>query len=109
MKVQFILTDDFFSSQKRPGMSGTIAYTIVPTIGALDLGGASTQITFIPQDPSEVPPDYSQVTRLFGSNYSVYTHSYLCYGIMEVTGRAFAALVKVTIGHVMEFQSAFKL
>ncbi|NXL38128.1 ENTP8 diphosphohydrolase, partial [Glaucidium brasilianum] len=48
-------------------------------LGALDLGGASTQITFQPGVTTE---DNSTSTffRLYGSNYSLYTHSYLCYG-----------------------------
>ncbi|XP_004457018.1 ectonucleoside triphosphate diphosphohydrolase 1 isoform X2 [Dasypus novemcinctus] len=50
------------------------------TFGALDLGGASTQITFVPQDRSfESPANFLQF-RLYGTDYSVYTHSFLCYG-----------------------------
>ncbi|BFZ00979.1 hypothetical protein BsWGS_04018 [Bradybaena similaris] len=76
---------------KRPGVSQSIAYTIVPTIGALDLGGASTQITF--QSSAQMPAGYSLETQLFGHNYTLYTHSYLCYGVKEVTNRIFARLV----------------
>uniref|UniRef100_A0A8C3HC67 Ectonucleoside triphosphate diphosphohydrolase 8 n=1 Tax=Chrysemys picta bellii TaxID=8478 RepID=A0A8C3HC67_CHRPI len=48
-------------------------------LGALDLGGASTQITF---QPSGTIEDNSTEVffRLYGTNYSIYTHSYLCYG-----------------------------
>ncbi|XP_037660434.1 ectonucleoside triphosphate diphosphohydrolase 1 isoform X3 [Choloepus didactylus] len=49
------------------------------TFGALDLGGASTQITFVPQDDIESPANALQF-RLYGKDYSVYTHSFLCYG-----------------------------
>ncbi|XP_068162398.1 ectonucleoside triphosphate diphosphohydrolase 1 isoform X2 [Antennarius striatus] len=51
------------------------------TTGALDLGGASTQISFVPDnfDGSESPGD-SVAFRLYGNDYSVYTHSFLCYG-----------------------------
>ncbi|XP_032806767.1 ectonucleoside triphosphate diphosphohydrolase 8-like [Petromyzon marinus] len=47
------------------------------THGALDLGGASTQISFVPRDP---PRRDASSFRLFGSDYAVYTHSFLCYG-----------------------------
>ncbi|KAF5911250.1 hypothetical protein HPG69_019618 [Diceros bicornis minor] len=50
------------------------------TYGALDLGGASTQITFVPQNNSIESPDNALRFRLYGKNYSVYTHSFLCYG-----------------------------
>ncbi|XP_067393126.1 ectonucleoside triphosphate diphosphohydrolase 1 isoform X2 [Emydura macquarii macquarii] len=50
------------------------------TSGALDLGGASTQITFVPdQEPIE-SQDNSLHFRLYGKSYNVYTHSFLCYG-----------------------------
>ncbi|XP_044292126.1 ectonucleoside triphosphate diphosphohydrolase 1 isoform X3 [Varanus komodoensis] len=50
------------------------------TVGALDLGGASTQITFVPaQDKIESPADMVNFL-LYGKNYTVYTHSFLCYG-----------------------------
>ena len=48
-----------------------------PTVGALDLGGASSQITFVPLDH---PRESGQVIRLGGSVYHLYTHSYLGLG-----------------------------
>uniref|UniRef100_A0A8B9Z8V1 Ectonucleoside triphosphate diphosphohydrolase 8 n=1 Tax=Buteo japonicus TaxID=224669 RepID=A0A8B9Z8V1_9AVES len=48
-------------------------------LGALDLGGASTQITFQPEVTIE-DKNTSVFFRLYGTNYSLYTHSYLCYG-----------------------------
>ncbi|NXJ95636.1 ENTP8 diphosphohydrolase, partial [Corythaixoides concolor] len=48
-------------------------------LGALDLGGASTQITFQPGVTIE-DKNTSVFFRLYGTNYSLYTHSYLCYG-----------------------------
>ncbi|XP_076152428.1 ectonucleoside triphosphate diphosphohydrolase 1 isoform X1 [Alosa pseudoharengus] len=53
------------------------------TMGALDLGGASTQITFVSNQPIE-SPDNSMDFRLYGSDYQVYTHSFLCYGKDQV-------------------------
>ena len=51
------------------------------TRGALDLGGASTQISFVSSkfDGSE-SPDNGVTFRLYGNVYNVYTHSFLCYG-----------------------------
>nr|XP_020460819.1 ectonucleoside triphosphate diphosphohydrolase 1-like isoform X2 [Monopterus albus] len=51
------------------------------TTGALDLGGASTQISFVSDnyDGSE-SPDNSVTFRLYGNGYNLYTHSFLCYG-----------------------------
>ncbi|XP_060049066.1 ectonucleoside triphosphate diphosphohydrolase 1 [Erinaceus europaeus] len=51
------------------------------TSGALDLGGASTQITFQPflNDTYESPKNMLYF-YLYGKYYSVYTHSFLCYG-----------------------------
>ncbi|XP_059159134.1 ectonucleoside triphosphate diphosphohydrolase 1-like [Physella acuta] len=79
---------------QRPGIKDLLSLTIVPTIGALDLGGASTQITFVPDSNASMPSEYNTSLRLFGHNYTVYTHSYLCYGVMEVTNQILAALVK---------------
>ncbi|XP_061666564.1 ectonucleoside triphosphate diphosphohydrolase 1 isoform X2 [Syngnathoides biaculeatus] len=48
------------------------------TTGALDLGGASTQISFVPQRSEGA--DDSVTFRLYGNDYDLYTHSFLCYG-----------------------------
>ncbi|KAH0506890.1 Ectonucleoside triphosphate diphosphohydrolase 8 [Microtus ochrogaster] len=62
-------------------------------VGALDLGGASTQISFVPQGP--ILNQSSQVTfRLYGANYSIYTHSYLCFGRDQVLIRLLAELAQ---------------
>ncbi|NXX38706.1 ENTP1 diphosphohydrolase, partial [Tricholaema leucomelas] len=50
------------------------------TSGALDLGGASTQITFVPNELSHESPEDLLYFRLYGKDYQVYTHSFLCYG-----------------------------
>eukprot|EP00038_Savillea_parva_P002161 m.111233 g.111233 ORF g.111233 m.111233 type:complete len:544 (+) comp10745_c0_seq1:527-2158(+) len=62
------------------------------TIGALDLGGASTQITFVPPTPPSNPEDQGQL-HLYGESISVYTHSYLCYGQVQMTNRRLALLL----------------
>ncbi|XP_040292478.1 ectonucleoside triphosphate diphosphohydrolase 1 isoform X2 [Bufo bufo] len=51
----------------------------VRTFGALDLGGASTQITF-ESDQNIESEENSLHFRLYGKTYNVYTHSFLCYG-----------------------------
>lgn len=63
------------------------------TVGALDMGGASTQITFhTPQLKTEAK-NYTEDLLLYGANYSVYTHSYLCYGINEAIRKYMAYVV----------------
>lgn len=51
------------------------------SLGALDLGGASTQITFVPTNASWVPTKHF---RLYGQDFPVYTKTYLCYGTKEI-------------------------
>ncbi|NXM01670.1 ENTP8 diphosphohydrolase, partial [Tyrannus savana] len=60
-------------------------------LGALDLGGASTQITFQPGVPVE-DTNTSVFFRLYGTNYSLYSHSYLCYGQTQALKMLLAAL-----------------
>ncbi|XP_067106823.1 ectonucleoside triphosphate diphosphohydrolase 2 [Osmerus mordax] len=61
------------------------------TVGALDFGGASTQITFVTQEELEDKRD-SMSLRLYGQEYSLYTHSFLCYGRDQVLARILAHL-----------------
>lgn len=62
------------------------------TVGALDLGGASTQISFY-------EPDEDIMSNLFklqigqAKHWNVYTHSFLLYGINEAINRFQARLV----------------
>lgn len=63
-------------------------------LGALDLGGASTQITFQPGVTIE-DKNTSVSFRLYGTNYSLYTHSYLCYGQTQALKKLLAALHQV--------------
>lgn len=67
-----------------------------PTMGALDFGGASTQITFVTHDEVEDEHDTMKL-RLYGQEYSLYTHSFLCYGQDQVLKRLLAHLVKVNL------------
>ncbi|XP_039714759.1 ectonucleoside triphosphate diphosphohydrolase 8 isoform X1 [Pteropus medius] len=62
-------------------------------VGALDMGGASTQITFVPGGP--ILDESTQATlHLYGFEHSVYTHSYLCFGRDQMLNRLLAALVQ---------------
>ncbi|NXY90780.1 ENTP8 diphosphohydrolase, partial [Alcedo cyanopectus] len=60
-------------------------------VGALDLGGASTQITFFPGSTTD-DNSTGALLRLYGTNYSIYTHSYLCYGQKQVLKMLMASL-----------------
>ncbi|KAK2818906.1 hypothetical protein Q5P01_024467 [Channa striata] len=64
-----------------------------PTVGALDLGGASTQITFVTREEVEDNRDLMKL-RLYGQEYSLYTHSFLCYGQDQMLKRLLAHIVK---------------
>ncbi|XP_035197887.1 ectonucleoside triphosphate diphosphohydrolase 8-like isoform X2 [Oxyura jamaicensis] len=61
-------------------------------LGALDLGGASTQISFIPKG-SVINWNETSRFMLYGYNYSIYTHSYLCYGQNEMLKRLAKELI----------------
>ncbi|XP_055988964.1 ectonucleoside triphosphate diphosphohydrolase 2 isoform X1 [Sorex fumeus] len=63
------------------------------TLGALDLGGASTQITFETATHLEDPSTAVQL-QLYGHRYHLYTHSFLCYGRDQVLQRLLAAAVQ---------------
>ncbi|KAI3361687.1 hypothetical protein L3Q82_002049 [Scortum barcoo] len=64
-----------------------------PTVGALDFGGASTQITFATQEKIEDEHDMMKL-HLYGQEYSLYTHSFLCYGQDQVLKRLLAQILK---------------
>uniref|UniRef100_A0A8C2JV15 Ectonucleoside triphosphate diphosphohydrolase 2 n=1 Tax=Cyprinus carpio TaxID=7962 RepID=A0A8C2JV15_CYPCA len=63
------------------------------TAGALDLGGASTQITFETKQTVENKDNLMQL-RLYGRDYQIYTQSFLCYGRDQVLLRLLALLIK---------------
>ncbi|KAK3092397.1 hypothetical protein FSP39_002320 [Pinctada imbricata] len=55
------------------------------TVAALDLGGGSTQLTFVPVSAKtyeQVPKEYIKKVNLFNKKYKLYTHSYLGQGLM---------------------------
>ncbi|NWW76697.1 ENTP8 diphosphohydrolase, partial [Climacteris rufus] len=61
-------------------------------LGALDLGGASTQITFMPEGSVMSQNGASEFT-LYGYSYNIYAHSYLCYGQNEMLKRLAKELI----------------
>lgn len=63
-------------------------------LGALDLGGASAQISFIPSD-SITDTTKAYKFSLYGFGYTIYTHSYLCYGQNEALKQVVQKLIKV--------------
>ncbi|XP_074842221.1 ectonucleoside triphosphate diphosphohydrolase 3 isoform X1 [Carettochelys insculpta] len=63
------------------------------TTGALDLGGASTQISFVPEENSQNSNSMLQV-QLYGYKYRVYTRSFTCYGKDEAEKRLLASLAQ---------------
>ncbi|KAJ8339468.1 hypothetical protein SKAU_G00362540 [Synaphobranchus kaupii] len=63
------------------------------TVGALDFGGASTQITFLTRDTVEEEKN-SMTLRLYGQNYTLYTHSFFCYGQDQMLRRLLARLLQ---------------
>ncbi|XP_074527443.1 ectonucleoside triphosphate diphosphohydrolase 2-like [Halichoeres trimaculatus] len=63
------------------------------TIGALDLGGASTQITFQTSNPVEDKNNVMEL-KLYGQTYTLYTQSFLCYGQDQFLRRLLAHLIK---------------
>ncbi|XP_072049015.1 ectonucleoside triphosphate diphosphohydrolase 8-like [Amphiura filiformis] len=65
-----------------------------PTYGAIDLGGASTQLTFVPEDKDALPEEYKLHKRLYGTDYYLYSNSFLCYGVNEARRRFRALLLK---------------
>eukprot|EP00069_Balaena_mysticetus_P018984 bmy_11847T0 len=77
------------------------------TYGALDLGGASTQITFVPRNETTESSNTALHFRLYGKNYGVYTHSFLCYGkdqaLLQKLSKDLQASAFSAFYYVMEF------
>ncbi|XP_043460672.1 ectonucleoside triphosphate diphosphohydrolase 6 isoform X3 [Prionailurus bengalensis] len=81
----FLVGDDCVSimngtdegSLKTPGRS---------SVGMLDLGGGSTQITFLPRVEDTLqtsPPGYLTSLQMFNRTYKLYSYSYLGLGLMS--------------------------
>ncbi|XP_020837461.1 ectonucleoside triphosphate diphosphohydrolase 2 isoform X2 [Phascolarctos cinereus] len=68
------------------------------TVGAMDLGGASTQITFETASQAEDPANEVKL-QLYGQSYRVYTHSFLCYGRDQILKRLLAGVLQKWSSH----------
>ncbi|XP_001497956.1 ectonucleoside triphosphate diphosphohydrolase 3 isoform X2 [Equus asinus] len=66
----------------------------VETTGALDLGGASTQISFSTGEKVGLNTSDIMKVSLYGYVYTVYTHSFQCYGRNEAEKRFLAILLQ---------------
>ncbi|XP_070760603.1 ectonucleoside triphosphate diphosphohydrolase 2-like [Enoplosus armatus] len=62
------------------------------TIGALDLGGASTQITFETSEEVEDKDNLMEL-KLYGQTHRLYTQSFLCYGQDQFLKKLLAHLI----------------
>ncbi|KAM4877088.1 ectonucleoside triphosphate diphosphohydrolase 8 [Thomomys bottae] len=77
----------------KPFTGGWIQPAERTPVGALDMGDVSAQISFVPAGP--ILDQSTQATfHLFGTNYSIYSESHLCYGRDQVLGRLLAALAQ---------------
>ncbi|CAF2982842.1 unnamed protein product [Rotaria socialis] len=94
-----ILLEKFKHRHEKRKKSGQ---TISPTeldqdmAGVLDLGGASTQVTFTYAEEhasQPIPLEFTTSITLFDRVYKPYAHSYLCWGKNEATKRHRARLV----------------
>lgn len=68
----------------------------------MDLGGASTQITFVPLNSTLEAPETSLQFRLYGTDYTVYTHSFLCYGKDQALWQKLAQDIQVSSGGILK-------
>ncbi|PKU73865.1 probable apyrase 6 [Dendrobium catenatum] len=57
---------------------GTLGKAAQETIGIVELGGASAQITFVPSEP--MPAEFSLVIKFGQFTYNLYSHSFLHLG-----------------------------
>ncbi|XP_006042642.2 ectonucleoside triphosphate diphosphohydrolase 3 [Bubalus bubalis] len=64
------------------------------TTGALDLGGASTQISFAAEEKVGLNTSDIMKVTLYGYEYTLYTHSFQCYGRNEAEKRFLATLLQ---------------
>ncbi|XP_011532568.1 ectonucleoside triphosphate diphosphohydrolase 3 isoform X1 [Homo sapiens] len=66
----------------------------VETTGALDLGGASTQISFVAGEKMDLNTSDIMQVSLYGYVYTLYTHSFQCYGRNEAEKKFLAMLLQ---------------
>ncbi|KAJ7953814.1 Nucleoside phosphatase GDA1/CD39 [Quillaja saponaria] len=57
---------------------GTLGGDPLPTLGIIELGGASAQVTFVSSEP--MPSEFSHAVRFGNTTYNLYSHSFLQFG-----------------------------
>eukprot|EP00040_Diaphanoeca_grandis_P020538 m.109285 g.109285 ORF g.109285 m.109285 type:complete len:556 (+) comp27942_c0_seq1:400-2067(+) len=87
------LEDRLTNAVKSSALFGQAGLETSDTIAALDLGGASTQITFVPTNSSSIPEEDIVELTLYGNTMQLYSHSYLCYGVKEAQRRREALFI----------------
>ncbi|KAJ1526113.1 hypothetical protein ONE63_009276 [Megalurothrips usitatus] len=66
-------------------------------VGMLDMGGASTQITFVHRDASGAAGTgsaFDTAVRLYGARHQLYSRSYMCFGQNQLHNRYLVLLVQ---------------
>jgi hypothetical protein len=66
-------------------------------VGMLDMGGASTQVTFVRHGDSP-PSMFDTGLRLYGATHELYSRSYMCFGQEQQLNRYLLLLVTVREG-----------
>lgn len=90
-------------------MAGTLLSTAAGTVGALDLGGASTQITFSPTTTSVLEDFYE--LKLGEKLVRLYSHSFLGYGWgdAEMVRRLFFNFYTISLIHIQRVTTRLAL
>ena len=83
-----------------PGQASSSSSPPAPTLGALDLGGASTQITFVPPAGVDMLSSQFDIRLSLAAAVSVYTHSFLYMGQAEAIRRVNELVVLNASGQV---------
>lgn len=65
-------------------------------MGTLDMGGASTEITFLHSSNHQSDDPYQTTITLFDNAHDLYARSYLCYGLNQARLRLLAHLYNVS-------------
>ena len=76
--------------------------------GALDMGGASMQIAFLPSSPSSsFPKQYGMDVTLYKKTIRLYSRTYLCYGMDEALRRLLAHLAAESSSDVRKWMDGW--
>eukprot|EP00475_Leptophrys_vorax_P024160 TRINITY_DN33273_c0_g1_i5.p1 TRINITY_DN33273_c0_g1~~TRINITY_DN33273_c0_g1_i5.p1 ORF type:complete len:391 (-),score=17.70 TRINITY_DN33273_c0_g1_i5:11-1183(-) len=80
---------------------GHLGQDLSKTVGVVDLGGGSVQMTYAVADAvaSKAPEGYVRKLSGLGKTYNVYVHSYLGFGLMAARAQVLKALPADSAGH----------